>query len=70
MLEKQNNLRKIEVIFTDNKVHPECNYLYQIKVLEDGVVISTQNHRVTKSISDSKTIINEAETYVHTYLEP
>ena len=45
MLEKKKKLRRIEITFTDDYVHPDCHCVYEISVEEDGSEIAKRVHR-------------------------
>ena len=65
MLEKFRKLRKIEFTFTDDQVHPDCHYVYDDVVLEDGVELMKKTHREVKPSSDAVGLASAAKTYVH-----
>lgn len=59
MLEKRQKLKKIEIIFMEDQIHPDCHYVYENQVVEDGNVIMRKNHREVKKSSEAKQILSE-----------
>jgi len=63
-LEKKQTLRKVEIIFTDGNVNPNCHLQYDIMVEEDGDEVARSIHREVKNISEVMEILKR--TKVHT----
>lgn len=68
-LVKKQQLRKMEFVFTEDKVHPTVHCLYNIIIEEDGVEISRMNHRENGTLADMKTALNAAAEYVEPPLQ-
>jgi len=51
-LEKKKKLRRIEITFTDDCVHPECHCVYEIAIEEDGQEIAKRIHREVHKATD------------------
>lgn len=63
-LSKKISLKKLEFNFIEDKVCPECHYLYEIQILEDGQLISKSDHREIRSLDEMKQLLNSCEYYV------
>lgn len=63
-LEKKRVLRRVELTFTDGKLHPECHCVYQDQVLEDGEIIMANNHRETDDAAKYVAELPQKEMYV------
>ena len=65
-IEKSKKLRKIELIFTNDKVHDVCHCVYDIIIVEDGNEIARSTHRSNRKIGELKELINKSEIFMST----
>jgi len=63
-LEKQLKLRKVEFIFTDDKVNPIAHCEYDMNIVEDGKVIARQKHRESKAVGEMRQMLSSAKEFV------
>lgn len=64
-LEKLKKLRQIEIIFTDDQIHPTAHCLYNIIIEEDGKEISRSNHRENMKFEEVKALLESSQVYVY-----
>ena len=64
-LEKKRDLRKIEITFTDGKVHEDVHCEFITVVLDDGEEIARKNHRIVDSLDVVKDMLLKSEKYIH-----
>lgn len=68
MLQKRKELRKVELTFTDSKIHPECHVQYNTIIMEDDKEIAVTKSREVKSLKDIKELIQSSKEFVHEVL--
>ena len=57
-IEKKRVLRRIELTFTNDQVHPDCHMVYYDQIEEDGQVLMKKTHR---EVSDATSIIADLQ---------
>ena len=64
-LEKKQHLRKLELIFTDGKIHEDVHAEFSIDIKEDSQMLTSMKSREVISLQEAKRLVKEAEIYVH-----
>ncbi len=65
MIEKQKKLRKMEFVFTDDKVNPVCHFEYDVVISEDGKEVVRSKLRENFDSDEARVQLAKAQRYIH-----
>jgi len=64
-LKKKKQLRKIELTFTGDLIHPDCHCIYHNVIEEDGKEIAKTIHREVDSVTKVIENLSSRKVYIN-----